>query len=51
MKDIIITVGLILLGVIVFTLIMGDNATSLSGMTSKFFGEMAEKFNAMPGLR
>lgn len=48
MKDIIITVGLILLGVVVFTLIMGNASdTSLLNVTKDFFTNMATKFDGL----
>jgi hypothetical protein len=46
MKDIIVTVGLILLGVVIFTLIMtGDN--SLLAQTKDFFGDMSTRFGGL----
>lgn len=47
MKDIIVTVGLILLGVVVFTLIMGAGSGSLLTQTQAFFSNMGDKFSSI----
>lgn len=46
MKQIIVTVALILLAVFIFALIMGDTG-SLKAMTEGFFIEMSTQFDGM----